>query len=70
MINKTKHNHVLEHFIEVFDVIVADYQNKQESAKNVLNTLNQTLTTLKNSLKKTLLTMLNSIKGVNYAYSA
>lgn len=62
MINKTKHNHVLEHFIEVFDVIVADYQNKQESAKNVLYTLNQTLTTLKTSVKNTLLTMLTQHK--------
>ncbi len=62
MINKTKHNHVLEHFIEVFDVIIADYQNKQESAKNVLYTLNQTLTTLKTSVKNTLLTMLTQHK--------
>jgi len=62
VINKTKHNHVLEHFIEVFDVIIADYQNKQESAKNVLYTLNQTLTTLKTSVKNTLLTMLTQHK--------
>tara|TARA_R110001583_G_scaffold2068_4_gene15253 strand:- start:18353 stop:19954 length:1602 start_codon:yes stop_codon:yes gene_type:complete len=56
LIDETKHNDVLQHFIDIFDLIVADYQNERESAKNFLNTLNETLTTVQISVKKTLLT--------------
>jgi diguanylate cyclase len=60
MINKqllitTKHDNVLQHFIDIFDLIVTDYQNERESAKVFLNTLNETLTTLQISVKQTLL---------------
>jgi diguanylate cyclase len=53
---ETQHDDVLQHFIDIFDVIVDDYQNERESAKNFLNTLNETLTTVQTSVKQTLLT--------------
>lgn len=53
---ETKHEDVLHHFIDIFDLIVADYQSERESAKNFLNTLNETLTTVQISVKQTLLT--------------
>lgn len=56
LLNETKHNDVLQYFIEIFDVIVADHQNERDSAKNFLNTLNKTLTTVQTAVKKTLLT--------------
>jgi diguanylate cyclase (GGDEF)-like protein len=56
LICATKSDDVLQRFIEIFDVIVADYQNERESAKNFLNTLNETLTTVQTAVKKTLTT--------------
>ncbi len=47
---------VLEHFIKIFDVIVADLQNERDSAKNFLATLSNTLTTVQSAVKKTLST--------------
>ena len=43
--NDTKSDDILQHFIEIFDVIVADYQNERESAKSFLKTLNKNLNT-------------------------
>ncbi|MBL4900808.1 MAG: GGDEF domain-containing protein, partial [Colwellia sp.] len=56
LLNDTEHDDVLKHFIEIFDVIIADYQSERESAKNFLNTLNKTLTTVQTAVQKTLLT--------------
>lgn len=56
LLRDTTNDDVLERFIEIFDVIVADLQNERDSAKNFLNTLNDTLTTVQNAVKKTLST--------------
>ncbi|WP_114324698.1 GGDEF domain-containing protein [Candidatus Colwellia aromaticivorans] len=56
LINDTKSDDILQHFIEIFDVIVADYQNERKSAKNFLNTLNVTLSNVQASVKETLST--------------
>lgn len=65
LIKATKSDDVLQRFIEIFDVIVADYQNERESAKNFLNTLNETLTTVQTAVKKTLTTSDESQKTNN-----
>ena len=54
--NDTKSDDILQHFIEIFDVIVADYQNERESAKSFLKTLNKTLTLVQSAVQKTLKT--------------
>ncbi len=46
----------LQHFIDIFDVIVDDLQCERESAKKFLATLSDTLTTVRSSVKKTLST--------------
>mgnify|MGYP000083921690 FL=1 len=56
LICETSNDDVLEHFIEIFDVIVADLQNERDSAKNFLTTLSDTLTTVQSAVKKTLST--------------
>lgn len=56
LLNETKSDDVLQHFIEIFDVIVADLHNERNNAKNFLNTLSETLTTVQTAVKKTLLT--------------
>ncbi|MDX2368591.1 MAG: GGDEF domain-containing protein [Colwellia sp.] len=56
LLNDTKSDDVLQHFIDIFDVIVADLQNERDSAKNFLNTLSNTLTTVQTVVKKTVLT--------------
>ena len=56
LINDTKSDDVLKRFLEIFDVIVADFQSERDSAKNFLNTLNDTLTTVQTAVKKTLTT--------------
>jgi len=56
LLNDTKSDDVLQRFIEIFDIIVADHKNERESAKNFLNTLNKTLTTVQTAVKKTLST--------------
>lgn len=56
LLTDTKNDDVLKRFIEIFDVIVADLQSERDSAKNFLNTLNETLTAVQTSVKKTLLT--------------
>jgi len=56
LLNDTTHDDVLRHFIEIFDVIVADLQNERDRAKFFLTSLNKTLTTVQTAVKKTLLT--------------
>jgi diguanylate cyclase (GGDEF)-like protein len=56
LLKETNSDDVLQHFIEIFDVIVADLRNERDSAKNFLNTLSHTLTTVQTAVKKTLLT--------------
>jgi len=56
LLNDTTNDDVLKHFIEIFDVIVADLENERDSAKNFLNNLNETLTTVQSAVKKTLST--------------
>lgn len=56
LVNDTKNDDVLQRLIEIFDVIVADLQDERDSAKNFLNTLNETLSTVQTAVKKTLLT--------------
>jgi len=45
---------VLHHLIEIFDVIVADFKDEQNSAKNFLTTLSATLTTVQTAVKETI----------------
>ena len=61
LLKDTTNDDVLQHFIEIFDVIVADLQSERDSAKNFLNTLSKTLTTVQNAVKKTLSTCLEII---------
>lgn len=56
LLKDTTNDDVLQRFIEIFDVIVADLQNERNSAKSFLNTLSETLTTVQNAVKKTLST--------------
>ena len=56
LLSDTTNDDVLKHFIEIFDVIVADLQNERDSAKSFLNTLSETLTTVQSAVKKTLST--------------
>ena len=56
LLKDTTNDDVLQHFIEIFDVIVADLQNERDSAKNFLSTLSETLTTVQSAVKKTLST--------------
>lgn len=56
LICETSNDDVLEHFIEIFDVIVADLKNERDSAKNFLSTLSDTLSTVQSAVKKTLST--------------
>ena len=56
LLKDTTNDEVLQRFIEIFDVIVADLQNERNSATNFLNTLNKTLTTVQSAVKETLST--------------
>jgi len=56
LICETSNDDLMGHFIEIFDVIVADLKNERDSAKNFLSTLNDTLTTVQSAVKKTLST--------------
>jgi len=56
LICETSNDDLLEHFIEIFDVIVADLKNERDSAKNFLSTLSETLTIVQSAVKKTLST--------------
>lgn len=56
LLSDTTNDDVLKHFIEIFDVIVADLKSERNSAKNFLKTLNEALTTVQSAVKKTLST--------------
>jgi diguanylate cyclase (GGDEF)-like protein len=56
LLKDTTHDGVLQHFIEIFDVIAADLQNERNNAKNFLKTLSKTLTTVQHAVKETLST--------------
>ncbi len=56
LLKDTTNDDVLQHFIEIFDVIAADLQSERDSAKSFLNTLNETLTAVQDAVKKTLST--------------
>lgn len=56
LLKDTTNDEVLQRFIEIFDVIVADLQRERNSATTFLNTLNETLTVVQNSVSKTLST--------------
>jgi len=45
---------VLLHLIDIFDVIVADFKDEQNSAKNFLTNLSATLTTVQTAVKETI----------------
>ncbi len=47
---------VLQHFIEIFDLIVNDLKQERDSAANFLNTLSDTLTNVQTAVKRTLST--------------
>jgi len=47
---------VLEHFIEIFDVIFAELKSERDSATDFLNSLSDTLATVQDAVKKTLST--------------
>jgi len=51
---------VLEHVIEIFDVIVADFKFEQSSAKSFLTRLSAALTTVQSAVKDTIVTQKNS----------
>ena len=54
--SKSSNDDILQHFIEVFDVIVADLKNERDSEKNFLTTLSNTLTKVQSVVKKTVIT--------------
>ena len=54
LLKDTSSDEVLQHFIEIFDVIVADLQRERNSATNFLNSLNETLTTVQCAVTNTL----------------
>lgn len=56
LLKDTTNDDVLQHFIEIFDVIAADLRQERNSATTFLNSLNETLTTVQNAVKKTLST--------------
>jgi len=56
LLNDQSSKQVLQHFLEIFDVIVADFKDEQHSAKNFLTTLSETLTTVQRAVKDTLKT--------------
>jgi len=60
LLNDQSSKQVLQHFLEIFDVIVADFKDEQHSAKNFLTTLSETLTTVQHAVKETLVTQKNS----------
>jgi len=64
LISDASSDDILQHFIEIFDIIVADLQTERNSAENFLATLNNTLKTVQSAVKKTLLTC-ESAQGVN-----
>jgi len=45
---------VLHHLIDIFDVIVADFKNEQNSSKNFLTNLSATLSTVQSAVKETI----------------
>lgn len=47
---------VLQNFIDIFDVIVADFKDEQRNAKNFLTSLSATLTTVQSAVKETIVT--------------
>lgn len=56
LVKDTTNDDVLQHFVEIFAVIVADLKSERNNAKNFLNTLSETLTTVQNAVKNTLST--------------
>jgi diguanylate cyclase (GGDEF)-like protein len=56
LLKDTSNDDVLQHFIEIFDVIVADLQRERNSATNFLTSLNETLAIVQNAVSKTLST--------------
>ena len=60
LLNDQSSQQVLEHFLEIFDVIVADLKDEQNSAKSFLTTLSDTLTTVQHAVKETLVTQKSS----------
>ena len=56
LIQDKSNDDVLQHFIEIFDVIVDDLKSERDSAKTFLTTLNETLNTVQNAVNKTLAT--------------
>lgn len=53
---------VLQHFIDIFDVIVADFKDEQNSAKRFLTNLSATLTTVQSAVTDTIITQTKSQK--------
>ena len=51
---------VLNHLIDIFDVIVADFKDEQNSAKNFLTNLSATLTTVQSAVKETIVSQKSS----------
>jgi diguanylate cyclase (GGDEF)-like protein len=45
---------VLQHFLDIFDVIVAEFKDEQNNAKSFLNSLSDTLTNVQIAVKETL----------------
>ncbi len=56
LLNDQSNKQILQHFLEIFDVIVADFKDEQNSAKAFLATLSETLTTVQHAVKETLVT--------------
>ncbi|RHW75446.1 GGDEF domain-containing protein [Colwellia sp. RSH04] len=54
LLNDKSNEEVLEHFLEIFDLIVADFKDEQQQAKRFLTNLSETLTTVQNAVKETL----------------
>lgn len=56
LLSEETNDDVLQRFVEIFDVIVADLENERNNAKNFLDTLSDSLTTFQSDVQKTLST--------------
>ncbi|MBU2893966.1 GGDEF domain-containing protein [Colwellia sp. D2M02] len=56
----TTNKEIVNHFLEIFDVIVAEFKNEQNNAKSFLTSLSDTLTSVQLAVKETLETQKSS----------
>ncbi|GAA0816387.1 GGDEF domain-containing protein [Colwellia asteriadis] len=60
LMGDTTNKEIVNHFLEIFDVIVAEFKNEQNNAKSFLTSLSDTLTSVQLAVKETLETQKSS----------